>query len=56
MYHQASYPPDTERNRNRKIGNVSGDKNMKKRDEIRGVSRAKFRYFQFGARDSLQMF
>lgn len=47
------YHPDTERDRNRKIGNVDGGMNVKKRDEIREVSRAKFRYFQSGARDRL---
>lgn len=43
------------RNRNRKIGNVSGGMNVR-RDEIREVNRTKFRCLQLGARDSLQIF
>lgn len=44
MYDQAWYHPGTERDRNRKTGNVAGGMSMKKRDEIREVSRAKFRF------------
>lgn len=53
MYDQSWYLPDAERDRNRKIGNVAGGMNVKKGDEIREVSRAKFRCFHSRARDGL---
>jgi len=53
MYDQAWCHPDTEKDRNREIGNRAGGNNVKKRDEMREVSRAKFRFFQSGARDGL---
>lgn len=52
-YDQAWYHPETEKDSNREIGNMAGGKNVRKRDEMREVSRAKFRFFQSGARDGL---